>query len=42
VPEEKDVKKIYKWRPITSRSVGRWMDNVMKGIQAIETVNWKS
>jgi hypothetical protein len=45
VPEQRDVKKIYKWKPMASRPVGRpknsWMDNVMKGIQAMEIVNWK-
>jgi hypothetical protein len=33
MPEERDVKKIYKWRPIASMPVGRpkirWVDNVM-------------
>jgi hypothetical protein len=41
VPEESDVKGTYKLKLIASRPVGRWMDNVMKGIQAMETVNWK-
>jgi hypothetical protein len=45
MPEERDVKKIYIWKLIASRRVGgpkiRWMDNVMKGIQAMESVNWK-
>jgi hypothetical protein len=41
MPEERDVKKIYKWKPITSRPVGLWMDTVMKGIQALKIVNWK-
>jgi hypothetical protein len=36
---ERDIKKIYKWRLIASRPVGRWMDNVMKGIHVMETVN---
>jgi hypothetical protein len=39
--EERDVKKIYKWRLIASRPVRLWMDTVMKGIQAVKTVNWK-
>jgi hypothetical protein len=42
VPEERDVNNIYKWKLIASRPVGRWMDNVMRDIQAMETVNWKS
>jgi hypothetical protein len=41
MPEERDVKEMYKWRLIASRPVGLWRDNVMKGIQAMETVNWK-
>jgi hypothetical protein len=46
VPEERYVKKMCKWKLIASRPVGRpnfrWMDNVMKDIQAMEIVNWKS
>jgi hypothetical protein len=42
VPEERGVKKIYTWRLIASRPVGRpkirW---IMKGIQAMKIVNWK-
>jgi hypothetical protein len=45
MPEEKDVKKIYTRKLIASRPVGRpkirWMDNVMKDIQAMKIVNWK-
>jgi hypothetical protein len=45
MPEETDVKKLYKWKLIASRPVGhqkiRWTANVMKGIQAMRTVNWK-
>jgi hypothetical protein len=41
MPEERDVKEIYKRRLIASRPVGRWMDNVMKCIRAMEAVNWK-
>jgi hypothetical protein len=45
MPEERDVKKLYKWKLIFSGSVGcpriRWMDNVTKNIQAMKTVNWK-
>jgi hypothetical protein len=45
MPEERDVKTIYKWKLIASRPVGRpeitWMDDVTKGIQAIKIVNWK-
>jgi hypothetical protein len=38
-PEERDVKKIYKWRLLASIPVGRRMDNVMKDIQAMKIVN---
>jgi hypothetical protein len=45
MPEERDVKKIYKWKLIASTPFGcpriRWMDNVMKDIQAMKIVNWK-
>jgi hypothetical protein len=45
MPEERDIKKIYIWKLIASGLVGcpkiRWMDNVMKDIQAMKTVNWK-
>jgi hypothetical protein len=45
-PEERDVKKIYKWKLIASKPVGRpktrRMDTVMKGILAMKTVNWES
>jgi hypothetical protein len=43
--EERDIKKIYKWKLIASRPVGRpkirRMDDVMKGIQTMKIVNWK-
>jgi hypothetical protein len=45
MPEERDVRKIYEWKLIASRPFGspqiRWMDNVMKGSQAMKIVNWK-
>jgi hypothetical protein len=45
MPEDRDAKKIYKWKLIASRPVGqpkiRRMDNVMKDIQAMKIVNWK-
>jgi hypothetical protein len=44
MPEDRDVKKIYKWKLIASGPVGppkvRSMDNVMKSIQALKIVNW--
>jgi hypothetical protein len=46
MPEERGVKKIYKWKLIASRPVGRpknrWMDNVMKCIQAVRIVKCQS
>jgi hypothetical protein len=43
MPEKRNVKKIYKWELIASRPVEcpkiRWMNNVMKGIQAMKIVN---
>jgi hypothetical protein len=43
MPGERDVKKIYKWKLIASRPVGRpkiaWNDNVMIDIQAVKIVN---
>jgi hypothetical protein len=45
MPEERDIKKIYEWKLIASRPVGRsrirWMDNVMKDIQAMKIFNCK-
>jgi hypothetical protein len=45
MPEERDVKKICTWKLIASSPVGclkiRWMDNVMKDIQAMKIDNWK-
>jgi hypothetical protein len=44
--EAKDVKKKYLWKLIASRPVGcpksKWMDNVMKDIQAKKIANWES
>jgi hypothetical protein len=45
MPEDRDVKKIYKWKLIGSRPVGRpkirGTDNVMRDIQTMKIVNWK-
>jgi hypothetical protein len=45
IPEERDLKTIYKWRLIASRPVGhpkiRWKDNVMKEIQTMKIINWE-
>jgi hypothetical protein len=46
MPEDRDVKKMYKWKLIVSIPVGlpmiRWMDNVMKDIQAMMIVKCRS
>jgi hypothetical protein len=46
IPEERDFKKIYKLKAITARpfesSEITWMDTVMKDMQAVKIVNWKS
>jgi hypothetical protein len=46
MPDERDVKKAYKWKLIASRPVAlpkiRWIDNVVKYIQAMKIVNRKS
>jgi hypothetical protein len=43
IPEEIDVKKIFKWKLIASRPAERpkirWMDDVTKDIQAMKIVN---
>jgi hypothetical protein len=40
--EERDVNKIYKWKLMASKPVGRpkirWLDNVIKHIQAMKIV----
>jgi hypothetical protein len=46
VPEEREtLKNTYTWKLMLSRPVGRpkirWMDNVLKDIQAMKIVNWK-
>jgi hypothetical protein len=46
MPEERGIKKIYKWKLIASRPVERpktrRMDTVMKDILAMKIVNWES
>jgi hypothetical protein len=45
IPDKRDVKEIYKWKLIAWRPIGRpkirLMVNVMEGIEAMKTVNWK-
>jgi hypothetical protein len=39
--EERDVKKIHKWKLTARRPVGQWGDNVMEDIQAMKILKWK-
>ena len=43
--ESSIVKKIYKWKPFTSRPVGRpkqsrWEDDVRNGLKQIKLIKW--
>ena len=42
--DERLVRRIYKWKPIASRSVGRqksrWEDEVLKDIKDMNIKNW--
>jgi hypothetical protein len=46
MPEERGVKKVYKWKLIASIPVGRpkvrWMDDIKKDIETVEIVNCKT
>ena len=43
--KEREVKKIYKWKPFASRPIGRpknrWEDDVRKDLQTMKFKNWK-
>ena len=43
--KEREVTKIYKWKPFTSRPIGRpknrWKDDVRKDLQTVKIKNWK-
>jgi hypothetical protein len=43
--EEKEVTKIYKWKPLASRPIGRpkirWEDDIRKDLQTMRIKNWK-
>jgi hypothetical protein len=45
MPKEREVKRIYKWKPFASRPTGRpksrWEDDVIKGLQTVKVKNWK-
>jgi hypothetical protein len=44
MPETSIVRKIYKWKPFTSRHVGRpksrWEDDVRNGMRRIKLIKW--
>jgi hypothetical protein len=44
MPDSRNVKKIYKWTPLTTRQKGRpkqrWEDNVMQDIRQMKIKNW--
>jgi hypothetical protein len=45
VPKEREVTRIYKWKPLVSRPIGRpknrWEDDVRKDLQTMKIKNWK-
>jgi hypothetical protein len=45
VPKEREITKIYKWKPFASRPIGRrknrWEDDVRKDLQTVKIKNWK-
>jgi hypothetical protein len=46
MPEERMVKKVYKWKPMLTRTLGlpknRWKDNVRNDIKKVKIKNWTS
>jgi hypothetical protein len=45
MPKEREVTRIYKWKPFASRSIGRpkrrWEDDVRKDLQTMKIKKWK-
>jgi hypothetical protein len=45
MPKEREVTRIYKWKPFASRPIGRpknrWEDDVRKDLQTMKIKNWK-
>jgi hypothetical protein len=45
MPKEREVTRIYKWKPLASRPIGRpknrWEDDVRKDLQTLKIKNWK-
>jgi hypothetical protein len=45
MPQEREVTKIYKWKPFASTPIGRpkirWEDDIRKDLQTVRIKNWK-
>jgi hypothetical protein len=45
MPQEREVTRIYKWKPLASRLIGRpnirWEDDIRKDLQTMRIENWK-
>jgi hypothetical protein len=45
MPKEREVTRVYKWKPLASRPMGRlkniWEDDVRKDLQTVTIKNWK-
>jgi hypothetical protein len=45
MPKEREVTRIYKWKPLASIPIGRlknrWEDDVRKDLQTMKIKNWK-
>ena len=45
MPKEREVTRIYNWKPFASRPIGRqknrWKDDVRKDLQEMKIKNWK-
>jgi hypothetical protein len=45
MPKGGEVTRIYKWKPLASRPIGRpkkrWEDDVRKDLQTMKIKNWK-
>jgi hypothetical protein len=45
MPQEREVQRIYKWKPLASRPIGRpkirWKDDIRKDLQTMRIKNWK-
>jgi hypothetical protein len=45
MPKEREVTRIYKWKPFTYRPIGRlknrWEDDMRNYLQTVKVKNWK-